>query len=66
MVIVGQGAADVSITVLVVAASATFKEATGEVVPKDVAEMRDKILAELEMHLAEGKPAESFIERYKI
>jgi hypothetical protein len=51
---------------LVVAASATFKEATGEVVPKDVAEMRDKILAELEMHLAEGKPAESFIERYKI
>jgi hypothetical protein len=51
---------------LVVAASATFKEATGEVMPKDVADMRNKILSELEMHLAEGKTAESFVERYKI
>ena len=51
---------------LVVAASATFKEASGEVLPKDVMDMRNKIISDLEMHLAEGKPAESFIEKYKI
>jgi CRISPR/Cas system CSM-associated protein Csm5 (group 7 of RAMP superfamily) len=51
---------------LVVAASATFKEATGQALPKDVVDMRNKILSELEMHLAEGKSAESFLERYKI
>ena len=33
---------------------------------KDVMDMRNKIISDLEMHLAEGKPAESFIEKYKI
>ena len=51
---------------LVVAASASFKEASGSALPKDVLAMRNKILAELEMHLADGKPPESFIEKYKI
>lgn len=51
---------------LVVAASASFKEASGNALPKDVLEMRNSILIDLEMHLAEGKPAESFIEKYKI
>jgi hypothetical protein len=51
---------------LVVAASATFKETLGEVLPKDVMDMRNKIISDLEMHLAEGKPAESFVEKYKI
>ena len=51
---------------LVVAAASSFKEATGQALPKDVAAMRDRIIDDLEMHLAEGKPAESFVEKYKI
>ena len=51
---------------LVVAASATFKESAGGNLPKDMLEFRNNLLIELEIHLADGKPAESFIERYKI
>ena len=51
---------------LVVAASATFKESKGSPESKDVLELRNKILLDLEIHLADGKPAESFIEKYKI
>ena len=51
---------------LVVAASATFKESKGSSESKDVLELRNKILLDLEIHLADGKPAESFIEKYKI
>ena len=51
---------------LVVASSATFKEAKSQEVPKDLLEFRNNFLIELEIHLSEGKPVESFIEKYKI
>lgn len=51
---------------LVVAASATFKDIKGSSESKDVIELRNKILLDLEIHLSDGKPAESFIEKYKI
>ena len=51
---------------LVVAASATFKDVKGSSESKDVIELRNKILLDLEIHLADGKPAELFIEKYKI
>lgn len=51
---------------LVVAASATFKDSAGGNLPKDILEFRNNLLIELEVHLADGKPAESFIDRYKI
>lgn len=51
---------------LVVAASATFKDIKGSSESKDVIELRNKILLDLEIHLADGKPAELFIEKYKI
>ena len=51
---------------LVVAASSTFKDAKGSSESKDLIELRNKVLLDLEMHLADGKPAESFIEKYKI
>lgn len=51
---------------LVVAASATFKDVRGSSESKDVIELRNKILLDLEIHLADGKPAELFIEKYKI
>lgn len=51
---------------LVVAASSTFREMSGAGESKDLIEFRNHILIELEMHLADGKPAESFIEKYKI
>ena len=51
---------------LVVAASASFKEASGNALPQNVLEMRESIILELEIHLSEGKPAESFVDKYKI
>jgi len=51
---------------LVVAASSTFRESTGSSESQDLIELRNKLLIDLEMHLADGKPAESFIEKYKI
>lgn len=51
---------------LVVAASSTFKDVKGSSESKDVIELRNKILLDLEIHLADGKPAELFIEKYKI
>ena len=51
---------------LVVAASASFQQANKDNVPKDILELRNKLMVELEIHLSEGRPAESFIEKYKI
>lgn len=51
---------------LVVAASSTFRESAGNSESQDLIELRNKLLIDLEMHLADGKPAESFIEKYKI
>ena len=51
---------------LVVAASASFRDAQGGQLPKDLFEFRNNLLSELEVHLSEGKPAETFIEKYKI
>lgn len=51
---------------LVVAASSTFRESVGSSESQDLIELRNKLLIDLEIHLADGKPAESFIEKYKI
>ena len=51
---------------LVVSASITFKQMDAGGVPKDLLQYRNSLLDELEVHLGEGKPAESFIEKYKI
>lgn len=51
---------------LVVAASSTFRESSGASESKDLLELRNKLLIDLEVHLADGKPVESFIEKYKI
>ena len=50
---------------LVVSASITFKQVEGGV-PKDLLQYRAQLIDELEMHLGDGKPAETFIEKYKI
>lgn len=50
---------------LVVAASASFKDMQGGI-PKDLLTYRNNLLSELEVHLSEGKPAETFIEKYKL
>jgi len=49
----------------VVAASASFKDIQGGL-PKDLLAYRNNLLSELEVHLSEGKPAETFIEKYKL
>ena len=51
---------------LVVAASSTFRDSSESSESQDLIELRNKLLIDLEMHLADGKPAESFIEKYKI
>lgn len=51
---------------LVVSASITFKQMDGGGVPKDLLQYRSNLIDELELHLGEGKPAETFIEKYKI
>lgn len=51
---------------LVVSASITFKQMDGGGIPKDLLQYRNSLLDELEVHLGEGKPAETFIEKYKI
>jgi len=51
---------------LVVAASSTLKDSQSGGVPKDLLDFRNKLIIELEMHLADGKPAETFVEKYKI
>lgn len=51
---------------LVVVASSTIKEAKSGDIPKDLVEFRNNLIIELEMHLSDGKPAESFVEKYKI
>jgi hypothetical protein len=50
---------------LVVASSSTFKDLSGGE-SKDIIEFRNNLLIELEMHLADGKPVDSFIDKYKI
>ena len=50
---------------LVVASSSTFKSLSGGE-SKDIIEFRNNLLIELEMHLADGKPVDSFIDKYKI
>ena len=50
---------------LVVAASKSFNStSSGE--HKDLVEFRNKLIVELEMHMANGNSAESFIDKYKI
>jgi len=51
---------------LVVAASSTIKESKSSSLPQDVLEFRNKFLLELESHLAQGKTAESFLDKYQI
>lgn len=51
---------------LVVAAASTFKELKNMNEPQELIEFRNNLLIDLEIHLSEGKPAESFIEKYKI
>lgn len=51
---------------LVVASSATFKELNANSLPKDLVDFRQKLLLELEIHLSEGKPAETFLDKYNI
>jgi hypothetical protein len=51
---------------LIVAASASFKQAREEGIPKDVMEIRSRLINDLENHLADGKSVDIFIERYKI
>lgn len=50
---------------LVVAAAASFKDARGNALPKDMLVFRENLIIELEMHIADGKPVDSFIEKYK-
>ena len=50
---------------LVVAAASSFKDARGNALPKDMLAFRENLIIELEMHIADGKPVDSFIEKYK-
>jgi hypothetical protein len=50
---------------LVVAAASSFKDARGNALPKDMLAFRENLIIELEMHVADGKPVDSFIEKYK-
>lgn len=51
---------------LVVAASSTLKESKSGDLPKDLIEFRNNLILDLEIHLSEGRPAETFIDKYKI
>jgi len=51
---------------LVVAAASTFKESKSGDLPKDLIEFRNNLILDLEIHLSEGRPAETFIDKYKI
>ena len=51
---------------LIIAASASFKQARDQGIPKDVIEIRSKLISDLENHMSNGKPIDSFIEKYKI
>jgi len=51
---------------LIVAGSASLRESQSQHMPKDMLALRSKIISELEMHIGEGKPVESFIEKYQI
>lgn len=51
---------------LVVAGSSTLKEAKSQEIPTDLLEFRNNLLLELESHLASGKSAESFLDKYQI
>jgi predicted transcriptional regulator len=51
---------------LVVSASITFKNYKEENTPKDVLEIRSKLIGDLELHILDGKPVESFIEKYQL
>ena len=51
---------------LVVAGASTFKEAKNDSLPQDVLAFRDKFIVDLEIHLSDGKPVETFLEKYKI
>ena len=50
---------------LVVSASVSFKAYREEVIPKDLLEFRKQFIQELDSHLLDGKPVESFIEKYQ-
>ena len=51
---------------LVVSASISFRSFRDENTPKEVLEIRSKLIADLEFHIIEGKPVESFIEKYQL
>jgi len=51
---------------LVVSASVSFKNYREENTPKDVLEVRAKLINDLELHILDGKPVESFIEKYQL
>ena len=51
---------------LVVSASISFKSYREENTPKDIIEVRNKLINELELHILDGKPVESFIEKYQL
>mgnify|MGYP001410456548 CR=1 FL=1 len=51
---------------LVVAGAMSFKSYREEHMPKDVLELRQQLIGDLELHILDGKPVESFIEKYKI
>lgn len=51
---------------LVVAGASTLKEAKSQEIPTDLLEFRNNLLLELESHLASGKSAESFLDKYQI
>lgn len=51
---------------LVVAASSTFKDLKANVIPQDIIDERNRIFTEIQIHLAEGKPIESFLEKHNI
>jgi len=51
---------------LVVSASISFKTYKEENTPKDILETRNQLINELELHIMDGKPVESFIEKYQL
>lgn len=51
---------------LVVSASISFKTYKEENTPKDILETRNALINELELHIMDGKPVETFIEKYQI
>jgi len=51
---------------LIVSASISFKTYKEENTPKDILETRNQLINELELHIMDGRPVETFIEKYQI